>query len=56
MLRYEMLILTVPEITADEANTIESQINSIIDRHEGVSKIQFFQDFRSSFFFCAQML
>lgn len=35
MLRYEMLILTVPEITADEANTIESQINSIIDDAKG---------------------
>lgn len=35
MLRYETLFLAVPEITADESNTIESQIDSTITGAKG---------------------
>lgn len=35
MLRYEILILTVPEITVDESKGIESDIDSIIDQNKG---------------------
>ncbi len=33
--RYEILFLTVPEITADEASTLESQIHAIISQAKG---------------------
>jgi small subunit ribosomal protein S6 len=35
MLRYEMLFLTVPEITVDEASAIESQLEKAIAQVEG---------------------
>lgn len=35
MLRYEILILTVPEITEDETKKVESDIDSIIDKSKG---------------------
>lgn len=35
MLRYEALFLVVPEITTDEANTIESQLEKIINDSKG---------------------
>lgn len=35
MLRYEILMLSVPEITADETKKIESDIDSIIDESKG---------------------
>lgn len=35
MLRYETLLLAVPEITADEANTIETQLDKTIQDHKG---------------------
>jgi small subunit ribosomal protein S6 len=33
--RYEALLLTVPEITADEAKSLESQLDSIIKTNKG---------------------
>lgn len=33
--RYESLLLTVPEITADEAKSLESQIDRIVKGHKG---------------------
>ncbi len=35
MLRYEILILTVPEITVDESKNIESNIESIVEASKG---------------------
>ena len=36
MIRYETLILTVPEITLDEASAIEAQVQKIVREHKGV--------------------
>ncbi|HBL98377.1 TPA: hypothetical protein DDZ86_01895 [Candidatus Dependentiae bacterium] len=33
--RYEILFLTVPEITADETSTLESQLHTIISQAKG---------------------
>jgi small subunit ribosomal protein S6 len=33
--RYEMLLLTVPEITQDEAKDMEKQLNGLIKEHAG---------------------
>ncbi|MBA2306742.1 30S ribosomal protein S6 [Candidatus Dependentiae bacterium] len=35
MARYEILFLTVPEITADEASTLEKQVDKVIADSEG---------------------
>jgi len=35
MLKYETLILSVPEATTDEANKMESQVNKIIEANKG---------------------
>lgn len=35
MLRYEILMLSIPEITADESKKIESDIDYIIDQSKG---------------------
>lgn len=35
MIRYETLILTVPEITNDEASSLESQVNQAIKKAQG---------------------
>ena len=35
MMRYEALILTVPEITSDESSMIESQVHSLISAARG---------------------
>lgn len=35
MMRYEALLLTVPEITSDEASTIESQLHSLLSATQG---------------------
>lgn len=35
MLRYETLLLTVPEITQDEAAAIEAQVQAIVREHKG---------------------
>jgi len=35
MLRYETLLLTVPEITQDEASAIEAQVQEIVREHKG---------------------
>lgn len=35
LVRYESLILAVPEITADEASMLESQIHSLISQAKG---------------------
>jgi ribosomal protein S6 len=36
MLRYETLMLAVPEITADESNLIEQQFNALIKKNQGI--------------------
>lgn len=36
MIRYETLLLTVPEITLDEASAIEAQVQKIVREHKGV--------------------
>lgn len=33
--RYELLILTVPEITQDEAKDLEKQVESLVKEHKG---------------------
>jgi small subunit ribosomal protein S6 len=35
MVRYEALMLTVPEITADEVKTIESQLDRVVKESKG---------------------
>lgn len=35
MYRYEALLLTVPEITADEAKTIEQQLDKVVAEQKG---------------------
>lgn len=35
MLRYETLYLAVPELTADEATTIEKSLDKVIQEHQG---------------------
>ena len=35
MTRYEALLLTVPELTADEAKSIEQNINKLVESHKG---------------------
>lgn len=35
MLRYETLLLTVPELTMDEASAIEAQLQKIVREHKG---------------------
>lgn len=35
MLRYEILLLTVPEITSDEANSLEKQLDKIVSDAKG---------------------
>ncbi len=35
MIRYETLFLTVPEITADEASAIESQLEKVVKENDG---------------------
>lgn len=36
MLRYESLLLAIPEITGDEAKNLESQIDKIITKEKGL--------------------
>lgn len=36
MLRYETLLLTIPEITLDESSAIEAQLQKIVREHKGV--------------------
>jgi len=33
--RYEVLVLTVPEITLDESKNLEKQLNKMIEEHKG---------------------
>lgn len=40
MVRYEILFLTVPEITADEASSIESQVQKLV-REQGGTLLSF---------------
>ncbi len=35
MLRYEMLLLAVPEITKDEVSTLEKEISSLVKKNKG---------------------
>lgn len=35
MIRYEALLLTVPELTADEAKSVEDQISRLVASHKG---------------------
>lgn len=35
MVRYEVLMLTVPEITADETTALESQFEALVKEHRG---------------------
>lgn len=35
MLRYEALMLTVPELTADEAKSIEDNLSRLVQAHKG---------------------
>ena len=35
MLRYETLLLTIPEITLDESSAIEAQLQKIVREHKG---------------------
>lgn len=35
MIRYEVLILTVPELTADEAKSIETSLSKLVQSHSG---------------------
>ncbi len=35
MLRYEVLFLTVPEITADETSSLESNLDKLVRSHKG---------------------
>lgn len=37
MFRYEVLMLTVPEITADETTALESQFDAILKEHRATS-------------------
>lgn len=36
MLRYEILMLTVPEITQDETKQLENRLEKMIEEHKGV--------------------
>lgn len=35
MIRYEVLIVTVPEITSDESSALEMQLGKLIEEHKG---------------------